>query len=112
VAGAKVVGPLDYRAWIAAIREGRTFVTRGPLPLLTVDGHDPGETLSGPREAAVVVDSPGFDGRLEVVAGGEVIASGGGPRLEATVPLTRGVARAGEHRSGLRWRSPSPQRLR
>ena len=93
---AKVAGPLDYRAWIGAIREGRTFVTRGPLLMLRVDHQDPGTTVPETREALVVVRAPGFSGRLEVVAGDHVLASGGGPRLEATLPLTRGwlLARA------------------
>jgi hypothetical protein len=92
---AKFDGPLDYRSWIAAVRAGRTFVTRGPLLLLRVGDEDPGATIAA-RNAEVIVRAPGFTGRLEIVAGDHVIASGGGPRLEATLPLTRGwlLARA------------------
>jgi hypothetical protein len=93
---AKVDGPLDYRAWTGAIREGRTFVTRGPLLTLRVGDRDPGATIRESVDAEVVVNAPGFDGRLEVVSGDHVLSSGGGPRLEATLPLTRGwmLARA------------------
>jgi hypothetical protein len=93
---AKVEGPLDYRSWTDAIREGRTFVTRGPLLTFRIEGHDPGATIPESNFAEVDVKAPGFSGRLEVVAGDRVLASGGGPRLEATLPLTRGwaIARA------------------
>jgi hypothetical protein len=92
---AKFDGPLEYRSWIDAIRAGRTFVTRGPLLMLRVGDQDPGATIEA-RIAEGVVRAPGFTGRLEIVAGDHVIASGGGPRLEAKLPLTRGwlLARA------------------
>jgi hypothetical protein len=44
--------PFNYIAWIEAIRAGRTFVSNGPLLLLTADGQDPGSTLQ------VVADRP------------------------------------------------------
>ena len=92
---AKFDGPLEYRSWIDAIRAGRTFVTRGPLLMLRVGDQDPGATVAA-RIAEVTVRAPGFTGRLEVVAGDHVIASGGGPRREVTLPLMRGwlIARA------------------
>ena len=93
---ARVDGPLDYRSWTAALREGRTFVTRGPLLTLRVGDCDPGATIRERVDVEVVVKAPGFEGRLEVVAGDHVLASGGGPCLEATLPLRRGwvLARA------------------
>lgn len=35
-----------YKAWIEAVRTGRTFVTNGPLLCFTANGHDPGATVS------------------------------------------------------------------
>src|SRR5262249_14227305 len=34
-----------YRAWIEAIRAGRTFVTNGPILTLEVNGHGPGAVV-------------------------------------------------------------------
>ena len=39
---------LSYQAWIEAVRAGRTFVTQGPLLLLTVEGQDPGWVIKLP----------------------------------------------------------------
>ena len=38
--------PLTYRNWIEAVRAGRTVATNGPLVLLDVEGHNPGETIN------------------------------------------------------------------
>jgi len=40
-------GPLSYTDWIAGLRQGRSFVTNGPLLNLTVNGKGPGDVLSG-----------------------------------------------------------------
>ncbi len=45
---------LSYGSWIEAVRAGRTFVTNGPLLLMTVDGHDPGAVLPAPPEGRTV----------------------------------------------------------
>jgi hypothetical protein len=91
---AKIKGGEDgnsYGAWIAAVRAGRTFVTTGPLVLLEVDGHDPGEVIDLPsvaarltiRAQAASVDP--FD-VLEVVANGQVVATT--QRTAATPPAS------------------------
>src|SRR5205807_28740 len=36
----------QYEAWIEAVRVGRTFVSNGPVLLLTVNDHDPGAVVS------------------------------------------------------------------
>src|SRR6266851_4916778 len=35
-----------YKNWIEAVRAGRTFATKGPLLLLTVNGQDPGAVIN------------------------------------------------------------------
>src|SRR4051794_16220906 len=40
----KTDGPLTMRTWIEGLRNGRSFVTNGPIPALEVDGKSPGET--------------------------------------------------------------------
>lgn len=39
-------GPRDTTAWLKGASAGRSFVTTGPLLLLTVDGHDPGDVIA------------------------------------------------------------------
>src|SRR5205085_398772 len=41
-------------AWIEAVRRGRTFVTSGPLLLLTVNGQPPGSVVKLPGPNQVV----------------------------------------------------------
>jgi hypothetical protein len=37
--------PLTYRAWIEAVRAGRTFISNGPLLYFAVNGQDPGSVV-------------------------------------------------------------------
>jgi len=39
-------GPPSMEAWLRAAAEGRSFMTSGPLVLLDVDGHLPGDTIN------------------------------------------------------------------
>jgi hypothetical protein len=41
-------GPLDYRGWVAAYKEGRTFATNGPMIHFSVDGKLPGDEITFP----------------------------------------------------------------
>jgi len=76
---------LDHRAWLAAIKAGRTFVTNAPLISLSVNGQGPGGSIRLPFRAhkldvrvqlasAVPVD------HLELVGNGQVIATLDGAR--------------------------------
>jgi hypothetical protein len=50
------IGPgkqLDYASWIDAVRAGRTFVTNGPLVLLSVDELGPGSVIEAEPGQAV-----------------------------------------------------------
>ncbi|MGE3615083.1 MAG: CehA/McbA family metallohydrolase [Gemmatimonadales bacterium] len=73
-------GRLDYRAWLAALKAGRTFVTNGPIVRFTLDGRDPGAVIDLPAgggrlrataslRSIVAVDS------LQVVSNGQVVRS-------------------------------------
>ncbi|HWB00019.1 MAG TPA: CehA/McbA family metallohydrolase [Pirellulales bacterium] len=44
-------GEHDPVAWARAAAEGRSFITTGPLLLLEVDGHRPGDTIDRPANA-------------------------------------------------------------
>src|SRR6516164_4528229 len=70
---------LDYRAWIEAVRAGRTFATMGPLLLFTVNGQHPGAVVdlrSGEQRLWLHAETRGwhrFD-RVELLANGKVVA--------------------------------------
>ena len=50
---ARLTGPLTHRNWLDAIRAGRTFMSTGPIVLLTVDGRPPGEEIAVATAAPV-----------------------------------------------------------
>jgi hypothetical protein len=54
---------LTYGGWIGAVRAGRTFVTNGPLLLLTVAGHGPGAVIHR-RTGSLPVQAEGQAGSL------------------------------------------------
>jgi TolB protein len=93
---------LDYRAWLAALKAGRTFATNGPLLSFTINGRDVGDELSLPAGVHQLVARVSLRSivpveRLEIVANGVVLVpiplTAGGTRAEATIPLP--VTRSG-----------------
>ena len=71
-------GPLTYPAWMEGLRRGRSFVTNGPMVSLSVDGREPGETLtlSDPKVLRIQAQARSlrpFE-RLEIVVNGKVAA--------------------------------------
>jgi hypothetical protein len=76
----KIEGPLSYDAWLKGIREGRTFVTNGPMLELLVNARDIGSEVVLEKPGAVIVEgSVKFDpsrdkvGMLEVIVNGDVV---------------------------------------
>ena len=69
--------PFTYERWIQSLREGRTFVTDGPMFTFTVDDKMAGTTikLDKPRSVAVsgVVESQYPLSRVEIVANGKIV---------------------------------------
>ena len=73
-------GPLEYEAWLEAVRRGKTFVTNGPVIELTVDGTGVGGEKRLPSPAVVpIVGTVRFDPerdavtRLELIRAGDVV---------------------------------------
>ena len=99
---ALVDGEFTYQNWIAALKQGRTFVTNSPVLTFTVNGHDPGATLhldSGKERVAkahAVAESQIPYDRLEIVANGIVVAQAtpSGPRHFAEIHLEHKVDRS------------------
>ena len=74
----KLDGPLTYPGWMEGLRQGRSFVTNGPMVSLSVDGHGPGETLTLSKRKVLRIEARArslrpFE-RLEIVVNGKVAA--------------------------------------
>jgi hypothetical protein len=70
---------LNYGSWFAAMKAGHTFVTTGPMLLLKVNGHLPGETLDIAPGAKVEITAEAFGNglrKVEIVGHGKTLASG------------------------------------
>jgi len=99
---AKIEGALDHGKWIAAIKEGRTFVTNAPLLEFTLSGSAIGDEIRLARgrhdlEARVALRSIVPMDHLEIVGNGKVVAAVPltGERTTAEAALTIPVERSG-----------------
>jgi TolB protein len=93
----RMAGDMSYPEWIAGLRQGRSFVSNGPLLELTANGKAPGDALSSPAGKPL---------QLEITA-----------RAESRVPLERlelvlnrqvihTEAAAGSHAASFRLKRP------
>ena len=89
--------PFSYENWMAAVKNGHTFVTVGPLVDLHVDGVVPGQSLSLPQgggrvDVAWRVDSVGMPiEKVEIIIGGlgrEAVSLNGAYSGSGTVSVT------------------------
>ena len=78
------IAPTDgfgFDSWLAAVRDGRTFATTGPLLFLTVNGSEPGEEIrlqgeqAGSLDVRVRLGSIAPVDRVDILLNGEVVAS-------------------------------------
>lgn len=72
----QIPGSFTYESWISGLRDGKTFVSNGPLIEFTVNGQAPGATVQAAEPVKVrasALSRVPFE-RLEVVHDGEVIA--------------------------------------
>lgn len=76
---AKAPGPFTFRAWLDAIKAGRTFCTTGPLLFLSVGGHEPSDEIDtkGPTEFQVRMDVASIAPleKVDILVNGEVAKS-------------------------------------
>jgi hypothetical protein len=76
---AKAEVPFSYANWIQAVRQGKTFVTSGPMLALTANGREIGDTIAIKTGEQVTVRAEVHSRlpvqRLEIVRGGEVVAT-------------------------------------
>jgi hypothetical protein len=86
---------LNYQNWIEAVRSGRSFITNGPILLLTVNDQEPGGVLRlhKPGEAVRVradILNPTTDQTLEILVNGTVAAAAQTPTLDIHLPIQEG----------------------
>jgi hypothetical protein len=96
-------GALTFERWLAGVQAGHTFVTTGPMLLLTVNGKLPGDTVDVARGSKVQVraEALGYSGQmglrsLEIVGHGKTLgkAAGGSPArmtVELDIPVEHGI---------------------
>lgn len=100
----QVDGPLTMNKWLTGLKQGRSLVTNGPIPQLTIAGKGPGDTCQlkeqGTVRAHVNVESYTPFHRVDLIVNGKVVnsrktsenAGANGFRLSryhVDVPITR-----------------------
>jgi hypothetical protein len=115
--------PFTADGWFRGFKEGRTFVTNGPMLSLAANGAGPGEDLHVGRNATVRIRARawappaiGSPKTLEVISQGRVIRSATSPnpdvqelQLEFDLPAAQSrwiAARVTTHNDGLAHTSP------
>lgn len=70
--------PFDYDSWCRALRQGRTFLSGGPLLWLTVDGQEPGAEIRIGRGANLEIEATARSifplHSLQIIEKGRVVA--------------------------------------
>ena len=88
----KVDGPLSYQGWIDGIRAGRTFTTTGPMMKFSVDGAEIGDTITTSSGKTVTVNVEVSSRipmeRIEIIVGGEIVATKENPTGARKVSFT------------------------
>ena len=109
----KMDGPLTYRGWIDGILAGRTFTTTGPMLRFSADGAGVGETIEAQIgqtiSLEVNVTSRIPIERIEIIRGGEIVATKENPSGARSVNFTAQVPIEGS--TWIAARASSPVRL-
>ncbi len=92
-------GAFSYQAWARGVREGRAFVTNGPMLELAVGDKRPGDTVKLPAAGEVLVRGVATWqsrlARVEVVYNGDVVATAPGGASTVTVDSRVRLDRSG-----------------
>ena len=106
--------PLDYRRWLAALKQGRSFATNGPLLGFQLAGKDLGDEIQLPAggktlSARVSLQSYVPVDRLEIVGNGKVVAeiSLSGERTSAQTTVKLPVLQSGWYLLRARGNGPA-----
>ena len=109
----KMEGPLSYQGWIDGIRAGRTFTTTGPMLKFSAGGAELGETIKAKTgqtvSVNVTVSSRIPIERIEIIRGGEIVATKENPSGARSVSFTAQIPISGS--TWIAARASSPVRL-
>lgn len=109
----KIDGPLSYQGWIDGIQAGRTFTTTGPMIKFSAGGDEIGDTIKAETgqmvSVHVEVTSRIPMERIEIIRGGEIVATKENPSGALTVSFTAQVPIDGS--TWIAARTSSPVRL-
>jgi hypothetical protein len=87
-------GPLTFARWMAGMKAGHTFVTTGPVALLTVNGHLPGDVVDVAAGSKLQIAAEGLTeaggAAVEIVGHGKVLARGKG-KVTLELPVDHGI---------------------
>ncbi len=93
--------PLSYGTWVMGLRQGRSFVTNGPLLSLEVNGKKPGETLKPEANQGLRItvkaraESRLPLKKLELILNGKMIAQEVGASRNMTLEWDQTILRSG-----------------
>ena len=86
-------GPLTFERYMAGLKAGHTFVTTGPMLLLTVNGKLPGDAIdvAPGTKLHVVAEAMGNVNSIAIVGHGKVLAQSAGKKVETDVTASHGI---------------------
>jgi hypothetical protein len=83
--------PFDYDAWCRGLRQGRTFLSGGPMLWFTVDGREPGDEIRIGKGADLEIEATARSifplHSLQIVERGRVVAETVSPAGSRTLHL-------------------------
>ncbi len=90
----------NYEAWCRALRQGRTFLSGGPLLWLTVEGQEPGSEITISRGATLQVEATARSifplHCLQIIEQGRVVAEAVSPGGNRTLKLEERLKFSGD----------------
>jgi hypothetical protein len=89
---ARIDGDPTPASWAQAVVDGKSFVTTGPLPTLTVDGKEPGDTVQVDADTKTVSVALQLASEVAVVNTVEILVNGA-VAFSRTVPAEGPVTR-------------------
>jgi hypothetical protein len=96
-------GELTFERWMAGMKAGHTFVTTGPLLMLTVNGHLPGDTVNVTAGSKLSISAEALTqtapGPVEIVGHGKVLARSKG-KVTLELPVNHGIWIAAKYDAG------------
>jgi hypothetical protein len=79
-------GPVTVPRWLDALRQGRSFITNGPLLEFEVEGHEPGDVIRVERPRSLTIRGKATGRRdfqsIELVQNGQVLTDAPSRRID------------------------------